>query len=156
MLSVKDKRQTWIDFHTRSATADANRGAVWNDCYNLCNSAVKEIVDQEAELLNFMLSNQVFDLSLIPGAEKGSVMCIHNCFAHEDPMDGSQSLIGLKGAFFSSPWKSTSTKPSVAQLKTPQQTRSKPTHFPALEEFLKCAEPTEFAELVGNSEGRNR
>ena len=96
MLSTKDKRQNWIDFYARSIAVDTNRGAIWNDRYNVFDSAVKEIVDQEAELLNFMLSNQGFNFSLIPGEDKGSVLCIHNCFVHEDARDGSQSLIGLK------------------------------------------------------------
>ena len=151
---MANQQLSWINFYSKSSHTDHTRGAIWNDRYDICDEAVNEVASQEAELLNFFLANQSYDFAVAPSWEKGNVQCMHNCFVSEDESNGVQRLIGVKGIYFSSPWKMLPCKSLISHLKIPQQTRSKPSTYPNLEDFLQCTTSEEFADLSGSQESR--
>ena len=119
-MSSSSKRSNWIDFYSKSSNIDPNRGAIWDSRYDICDKCVVESSNQEAELLNFFLSNQGYNFALIPSLEKGKIQCVHNCFVYEDSSDGSQSVFGIKGVHFSSPWKAIPSNQLVTKLRMPR------------------------------------
>ena len=127
----------WINYYHELAKIDPDRDSTLLSRHGIYDTPSRDIVDDEAEFLNVILANQGFNFALVPSSTKGDIQILHNCFVYEDDK-GSNSVIAIKGLHFTSPWKVIPIKEAISSIKV-TSTRSKPSHFPTLEQFLSCS-----------------